>query len=319
VGAARLAIFAALLGIASAANAAATLAPNVLLVPGTFDQDHQPDGNSVVFATPRGLIVVDTGRHPAHSAAIEAVSAKAAQPVIAIINTHWHLDHVSGNPRLRKAAPGLKVYASSAIDGALTGFLADSRKRFQAALAAGKVAPEELAERRADAATIDNGAALKPDVVIDATRTLAIGGRTLDIHYAADAATAGDLWIFDPKTAIVITGDLVTLPAPFLDTACPQGWSRALGDIAAVSFTRLVPGHGPVMSRDDFARYRQAFTNFVDCARSTADTQACSAGWAKDIGPLLPAGEQRLAEELTSYYVTMLRANGGRSASCNQA
>ena len=36
------------------------------LVPGTFEPDRGPDGNSVFLDAPRGLILVDTGRHPAH-------------------------------------------------------------------------------------------------------------------------------------------------------------------------------------------------------------------------------------------------------------
>ena len=36
------------------------------LVPGTFEPDRGPDGNSVFLDAPDGLILVDTGRHPEH-------------------------------------------------------------------------------------------------------------------------------------------------------------------------------------------------------------------------------------------------------------
>ena len=52
-------------------------------------------------------------------------------PVVAIVNSHWHLDHVSGNAALRAAYPRAQVYASDAIDGAMRGFLADYRRQLQ--------------------------------------------------------------------------------------------------------------------------------------------------------------------------------------------
>ena len=36
------------------------------LVPGSFAPGRGPDGNSVFLEAPEGLILVDTGRHPAH-------------------------------------------------------------------------------------------------------------------------------------------------------------------------------------------------------------------------------------------------------------
>ena len=98
------------------------------LVPGGFPPDRQPDGNSVIFAAPEGLIVVDTGRHSSQREAILALARAQKKEIVAIVNTHWHLDHVSGNPDLRAAYPGLRVYASDAIDGALKNFFPSSVK-----------------------------------------------------------------------------------------------------------------------------------------------------------------------------------------------
>ena len=53
--------------------------------------------------------------------------ATCALPIVAIVNSHWHLDHVSGNAALRAAYPRAQVYASDAIRDAMHGFLADYR------------------------------------------------------------------------------------------------------------------------------------------------------------------------------------------------
>src|SRR5262249_58393913 len=115
----------------SAPPAAVEVAPNVEVIRSRFVPNTQPDGNSVAFRGPQGLVVVDTGRHPEHTQALLDVAKAAHVPVVAVVNTHWHLDHVGGNPLVRSVYPGVRVYASGAIDEALTGFLADYRKQLQ--------------------------------------------------------------------------------------------------------------------------------------------------------------------------------------------
>ena len=111
---------------------------HTVLVPGGIEPGRQPDGNSVLIEGPGGVVVFDTGRHTAHADRI--LAAAAGKPVVAIVNSHWHLDHISGNLRLKAAFPKARVYASNAIDEALTGFLANGAKQGRDALA-GSFAP----------------------------------------------------------------------------------------------------------------------------------------------------------------------------------
>src|SRR4051812_8388905 len=86
--------------------------PNgVRLISGTFTPGTQPDGNSVIFDAPHGLIVVDTGRHPSHTQKIIDAARASGKPIKAIINSHWHLDHIGGNRLIRSAYPDVRVYA----------------------------------------------------------------------------------------------------------------------------------------------------------------------------------------------------------------
>jgi len=322
----RLLLLLVLLGIGDArgqiaAEPVSRLAPGVWLLPGGIRPARQPDGNTIIFRVRKGLIVMDTGRHAWQREAILAFARGERQPIVAIVNSHWHLDHVSGNPGLRGANPGLKVYASGAIDEALTGFLAksaDDAPRYLADTALPTATREDIGN---DLATIRNGAALRPDVVIGASRTMTIGGRTLRINLAANAATAGDLWVYDPQSRIAAVGDLVTLPAPFLDTACPDGWRAALARVAATPFRIAVPGHGAAMSRTHFALYRAALDSFIDCARSAAAPRLCAANWASMVQPLLGADPQapRQAKGMAAYYVDLLRAHRGNSPYCATA
>jgi glyoxylase-like metal-dependent hydrolase (beta-lactamase superfamily II) len=318
----RLLFLAALLAIgeasAQSAEPVTPVAPGLWLLPGGIKPERQPDGNTVIFNAPKGLIVMDTGRHAWHRDAILAFARAQKQPVIAIINSHWHLDHVSGNPALRAAFPDLRVYASGAIDEALTGFLAKSASDAPRYLADTTLPATTREDIGNDLATIHNGTALRPDIVIAGSRIVNIGGRTLRINLAANAATAGDIWVYDSQSRVAAVGDLVTLPAPFLDTACPDGWRTALAQIAATPFRTAIPGHGAAMTRTHFALYRAAFDSFIDCARSTSARRLCAANWASMVKPLLGADPlaSRQAKGMAAYYVDLLRANHGNSPYC---
>src|SRR5215208_2517196 len=85
--------------------AATQIAPDVHLIRGEFVPGQQPDGNSVIFTTREGLIVVDTGRDAAHTQKIIDFAKETKKPVRSIINSHWHLDHIGGNLLLRREYP----------------------------------------------------------------------------------------------------------------------------------------------------------------------------------------------------------------------
>ncbi len=292
--------------------------PGVWMIPGGMRADRQPDGNSVVFDAPAGLVVVDTGRHAWHRRAIEDLARARKQPIVVIVNTHWHLDHVSGNQLLRAAYPGSRVYASNAIEEALQGFLAKSAADAAGYLADTTIPATMREDIRGDLSTVQAGDALKPDIVIKASGVMTLAGRKLTINLARDAVTAGDVWLFDPENRLVVLGDLVTLPAPFLDTACPDAWSAALREVAKTDFTTAIPGHGPVLNRAQFALYERTFASFIGCANSTRSQSDCATEWADAVQPLMNGGDDRAqALGLAAYYVEMLRAHDGRSEYCN--
>ena len=152
---------------------------------------------------------------------------------------------------------------------------------------------------------MDDRADLIPTDPVTKSGRRNVAGRPLNINLARYAATEGDVWVYDPKTRTVFSGDLVTAFAPFLDTACVDGWKRALGEIEMVPFRSLVPGHGAVMDRAHFRKWRTAFNRFVDC--KTAKDE-CIAGWKRDAAPfLVPLGNQNIDGLLGYYFDTRLR------------
>lgn len=295
------------------------IAPDVLLVRGHYAPPRQPDGNSLVFAGPDGLLVVDSGRHPAHAAAVLEAARALDRPVVQVLNTHWHLDHVGGNPALRAAFPGLRVLASAAIHDAREGFLAAYADQLRALLAAPPAGVDADA-LRAELARIEDGEALLPDDIVASGGDRELAGRRMRLGLARDAVTGGDLWLFDAASGALAAGDLVTLPAPFFDTACPARWSAALAGIEAQPFTVLVPGHGAPMDRAGFTAWRTAFDALGACAASPAPAADCVDGWLRQAAPLLPdAAAQAQARALLDYYLAQVLRGPGALRHCADA
>jgi glyoxylase-like metal-dependent hydrolase (beta-lactamase superfamily II) len=278
------------------------------LVPGTFEPGRGPDGNSVFLDAPEGLILIDTGRHPAHQEKLLAYARERGRPIAAIVNTHWHLDHSGGNAEIRAVYPRVEIYASTAVEGALTGFFPQSRKAAEEFLASGKASPELAAEIRRDFAAMDDVASLRATRPVTRSGEVRIAGRRLQVNLARFAATEGDVWIYDRRSKLVVAGDLVVGPVPFFDTGCPEGWREALGALAARPFATLIPGHGAPMTKPQFLQWRTAFDNLLDCAATDREKETCIAGWKRDAAAFIPAGDPRIDGMVGYYLETRLRA-----------
>ena len=299
----------------SGVTAATPVAPGIQLIPGAARADSQPDGNSILIEAPAGLIVFDTGRHVEHTRQVLDFAAAAHRPIVAIINSHWHLDHTGGNVLLREKYPDVHVYASSAIQRALGGFLADYRQQLASALDHTPPDSPTIESMRSEIALIDAGPRLLPTDVIDGSSVRVIAGRELEVHLEHGAATAGDVWVFDPKTRVLLAGDLVTLPAPFLDTACPTRWRDSLTHLAAKRFDVLIPGHGAAMSAAQLRTYSRAFTRLLSCGSSDRPKDACIDGWLGDSGALIPQADRGYTRSLLDYYLdNILRGSPQRLA-----
>src|SRR4051812_32563243 len=292
------------------ASAAANAAEPYHLIPGAVPLDSGPDGNTIVLDAPKGLIVFDTGRHPEHAQAILDYAKARHRPIAAIVNSHWHLDHTTGNWDIRQAFPHVDVYASNALEGALATFLKTSRADTDTMLADPKTPAAMRDQLLRGRSVIDHPERIRPNHVIAKSGPMRIAGRPLDVHVAKFAATEGDVWLYDPKTRVAIVGDLVVDIVPFMDTACPDGWSKALGDVAKIPFRTLIPGHGPVMSRADFATWRLAYDNFVKCGHSDVANKACVDGWSRDAAKFIDDAHRSYARGAAEYYLeTRLRSS----------
>lgn len=74
-------------------------------------------------------------------------------------------------------------------------------------------------------------------------------------------------------------------------------------------FVRLVPGHGPALTRDDFTRYRHAFDGLLACAASEQTPAQCADEWIAHTGEFYPESEHARVRGMIDYYFSQhLRA-----------
>lgn len=295
------------------------IAEGVTFIPGAILPGRGPDGNTVVFDAPDGLIVVDTGRHAWHSDAILSYAAARQRPIAAIFNTHWHLDHTSGNRRLKAIFPDAPVYTTRAVEGAIApgGFLVRNLDRARARAAAADTPALEREETEIYLATMEQAESLRPDIAVERSQRMRIASRPLDVRVTDGAVSAADLWLYDRRSRVVVLGDLVTFPSPFFESACPDAWRAELNAVWATPFRIAIPGHGEPMNRDQFNVYRIAFGAFIDCVNSETEAAQCANGWVTGVAQFLAdEAAQNGARAYANYYVGFLREAGGTSPDC---
>ncbi|WP_372785732.1 MBL fold metallo-hydrolase [Phenylobacterium sp.] len=240
----------ALLGGAAAAQQApppAPAAPNFAATEITAtDLGHRTwmlqgqGGNITVIAGDDGVIMVDTEFAPLHDKIKAAVGKLSDKPIRYVVDTHLHGDHTGGNQAF-------------SLDGATLIGHANLRR--------------SMAEGTTNALTgvktppAPNGAL--PSRTYADRMTLSVHGRRAELVHMPNAHTQGDTAVWVPDADVLATGDIVSVGAryPNIDVGDRGDID---GIVAAVDAflkrsdakTKIVPGHGPLMSRDDLAKYR---------------------------------------------------------------
>ena len=252
------------------------------------------DGNSIVIVGDTGIVVVDTHINPAVArSVIGKIRAMSNVPVTHVINTHWHDDHTNGNHEYRKAYPDVRIIAHRATLESLREewqAMEDGRREAYASIdverlrAAADVAddPGTAISYRVYAGYVEAlrpelpGLVLEyPDMVIDDSLSLDIGGRDVELRWLGKGNTAGDVVVWLPGQKIAITGDILVAPIPYAFDSPMVDWSATLGAIQALGAGTVIPGHGPIQRDDAYvAQVRDLIDDTLDAVRSARENGA---------------------------------------------
>lgn len=197
-------------------------------------------GNMTLAVGKDGAILVDTEFAPLHDKIEAAIAALTPAPVKYVIDTHYHGDHTGGNAVFAEEGAiivgqeNLKTRLAEGVTNALTG-------------AKTPPAPE----------------AALPKVTYKSAMSVRVKGRDARLGHIAGAHTDGDTYVFFPDANVLATGDIVTVGGryPNIDIAAGGGIDGMLKGVdkylsIAKNATKIVPGHGPVLSRGDLIAYR---------------------------------------------------------------
>jgi glyoxylase-like metal-dependent hydrolase (beta-lactamase superfamily II) len=241
------------------------------------------NGNSVFIINDDDVIVVDTTLTPGTAQEeLAALRKLTHKPVKYVINTHWHDDHIMGNQVYRAAFPAAEFIAHARTREYLPttglhnrrqamspqgypGFINALRDRLakNESVFGGPMDDEERATYASDLKIAERYMAenpgaqvVLPTITLEDRLTLYRGQRIIEIKYLGRGHTSGDIVVHLPHEGILITGDLVIWPVPYVGNpqSHPGDWSATLDKLIGLHPTAIVPGHGPVLHDDSYLK-----------------------------------------------------------------
>jgi glyoxylase-like metal-dependent hydrolase (beta-lactamase superfamily II) len=187
-------------------------------------------GNSLLRLSANGMLLVDgklPGTYRALMSQIRRISRLSDMPVRVLVLTDHHEEHAGDSAQF--LAAGVTILAQ------------------REALAHLSLPESQGAPGRAAV------------IAYDGERALRMGGVEVQLKHFGPGQTAGDTVVYFPDLKIVALGDLFSTEAPEPDFAAGGSltqWGPVLAQVLELDFDRVVPGSGPVVSRDALVAYK---------------------------------------------------------------
>jgi quinoprotein relay system zinc metallohydrolase 2 len=234
-----------------------------------IDTGYQGDICNTSFVVgSKGVAVIDTGGSlKVGNQLREAIRKVTDKPILYVINTHVHPDHVYGNAAFLADKPQFVGHAK----------LSDM-------LQLRKEAYDKLNSQYLGADATGTVQVL-PTLPVKAEIALDLGDRKLNVVPYTVAHTNTDITVIDSKTSTLFTGDLLFIERTPVVEGDIKGLIAALDTLKTYPVKQVVPGHGPVAkdwlkALENEQRYLNALLSDVRTAIKNGDSMEKTMGTA---------------------------------------
>jgi glyoxylase-like metal-dependent hydrolase (beta-lactamase superfamily II) len=193
-------------------------------------------GNVAAYATSEGVVLVDDMFDRNHADILAQLKLITDRPLRYVINTHQHDDHAGGSFKMLPIAEVIahrNVYAN----------LKDLKRPYYE-----------------DTPGTPIGL---PRVTFSDRLDVHLGGKDVEAYYFGRGHTSGDIIVYFPEQKAIHTGDLfisgsrrgVPIYVDYVQGGSLVEWTRTLERTLQLDFDVVIPGHGPVATKADLARF----------------------------------------------------------------
>ena len=213
-------------------------------------------GNIGVSVGTDGVLMVDSQFEPLAARILTAIQVLGGDKPKLVLNTHFHGDHVGGNPFFARAGT----------------VLAHRNVRL-------RMAGCTPGEQSCDAADVPG----LPVVTFDDRLRLHFNGDEIDVIHLPRGHTDGDAVVWFQDSKVIHMGDhLFHARFPFVDVASGGTVHGLLANLERVldmlpADTQVIPGHGPLGGVKDIRAMAEMLTRSLAAVREAPDEDALEA------------------------------------------
>ncbi len=259
----------------------------VELAPGLFAAlGPQGDSNSGFVLGPRGAIVIDAQENECLARGLlDAVREAGGAPIRALVNTHYHGDHVFGNPAF---PPEVEIVAHARCRAVMAEALRAAGVRPGAPLPERPImeltfgrnlydlVPEgdpgrEFFRWRYEAGGLAGARLRLPTVAVEADCAFHLGGRRMVLRHLGPGHTDGDLVAWFPDDGVIFVADLLFHGRfPWLGDSDVGAWIARLEEVVRLGARTVVPGHGDPVTTQEILAFRDLLRAVREAAAAAA-------------------------------------------------
>lgn len=194
-----------------------------------IDTGYQGDICNISFVVgSQGVAVIDTGGSLKVGKQLRAaIKAVTPLPILYVINTHVHPDHIFGNAAFLQDKP---VFVGHKKLGDTMQLRQEAYNKLNVKFLGADAVGSEM---------------VKPSLVVTTGSKLDLGDRSLQLTAYISAHTVTDISVIDSKTQTLFTGDLLFIERTPVIESDIKGLIAAIDSLKSAQVRQVVPGHGP--------------------------------------------------------------------------